>query len=146
MTGILPVMKYQKSPNISALVKKEIDPEITRDVGTLLAGAGGSAREISMGQFVGRIVGTTEVPAGDKLGKLVAWDPAATDGSQVIHGICLKDCEAPSGADLVGGLLSARRFSVLSAGAVKWPATITEAQKTAAIADIEDRLGLILRA
>ncbi len=144
--GTLPVMKFQQTPGMSSLLKKEVDPEISRGVGTLLGGTGGSARVVKLGQFVGRIAGTEQAPAGDKLGKLVAWDPAATDGSQKVHGVCLKDCEAPNGVDRVDGLLYSRRFSVLNRASIVWPAGVTAEQQAAAIADIEDRLGLILRA
>ncbi|HCV74000.1 MAG TPA: head decoration protein, partial [Agrobacterium sp.] len=56
------------------------------------------------------------------------------------------DCEAPNGVDRVDGLLYSRRFSVLSRANIVWPAGVTAKQQAAAIADIEDRLGLILRA
>lgn len=144
--GTLPVMKFQQTPGMSTLLKKEVDPEISRGVGTLLGGTGGNARPVKLGQLIGRIAGTEEAPAGDKLGKLVAWDPAATDGSQKVHGVCLKDCEAPNGVDRVDGLLYSRRFSVLNRASIVWPAGVTAEQQAAAIADIEDRLGLILRA
>lgn len=144
MSGILPVMKFQQTPGMSTLLKKEVDAEISRSVGTLLAGEGGT-RTVKMGQLVGRIVGTAEVPAGAKFGKLVAWDPAATDGSQIAHGVCLKDCEAADGIDRVDGILFSRRLSVLNRAAVVWPEGATDAQKTAAIDDMEERLGLILR-
>lgn len=144
--GTLPVMKFQQTPGMSTLLKKEVDPEISRGVGTLLGGTGGNARVVKLGQFVGRIAGTEQAPAGDNLGKLVAWDPGATDGSQKIHGVCLKDCETPNGVDRVDGLLYSRRFSVLSRANIVWPAGVTAEQQAAAIADIEDRLGLILRA
>ncbi len=144
--GTLPVMKFQQTPGMSTLLKKEVDPEISRGVGTLLGGTGGNARVVKLGQLIGRITGTEEAPAGDKLGKLVAWDPAATDGSQIVHGVCLKDCEAPDGTDRVDGLLYSRRFSVLNRANIVWPAGVSAEQQAAAIADIEDRLGLILRA
>jgi hypothetical protein len=142
--GTLPVMKIQQSPGMSKLLKKEVDAEICRGVGTLLGGDG-AVRAIKMGQFVAKIVGTDQAPAGAKAGKLVAWDPDATDGSQIVHGICLKDCEAATGVDLVGGVLYLRRLSVLNRAAIVWPADATDAQKAAALDDIEERLGLIAR-
>ncbi|NTG74486.1 head decoration protein [Agrobacterium rhizogenes] len=143
--GILPVMKFQQTPGMSTLLKKEVDAEICRSVGTLAAGEA-AARTVKMGQLVGKIVGTEQAPAGAKLGKLVAWDPSATDGSQIVYGVCLKDCEAPVGVDLVGGILCARRLSVLNRAAIVWPADATDAEKAAALEDIEERLGLIVRA
>ncbi len=141
----LPVLKFQQSPGMSKLLKKEVDAEICRGVGTLLGGEA-AARSVKMGQLVGKIVGTEQAPAGAKAGKLVAWDPDATDGSQVVHGVCLKDCEAATGADLVDGLLYSRRLSMLNRAAIVWPDDVTDAQKAAALDDIEDRLGLIVRA
>ncbi|SCB41279.1 head decoration protein [Rhizobium lusitanum] len=143
--GILPVMKFQQTPGMSTLLKKEVDTEICRSVGTLLAGEV-AARSLKMGQLVGKIAGTEQAPAGAKLGKLVAWNPTATDGSQIVQGVCLKDCEAAVGADLVGGVLYSRRLSVLNRAAILWPADATDAQKAAALDDIEERLGLIVRA
>ncbi len=144
--GTLPIMKLQQSPGMSKLLKKEVDTEICRSVGTLLGGDGAAVRTVKMGQLVGKIVGTEQAPAGAKLGKLVAWNPTATDGSQIVHGVCLKDCEAAPGADLVDGVLFSRRLSVLNRAAIIWPADATDAQKAAALDDIEQRLGLIVRA
>lgn len=141
----LPVLKFQQSPSMSKLLKKEVDTEICRGVGTLLGGDA-AARSVKMGQLVGKIVGTEQAPAGAKAGKLVGWDPDATDGSQVVHGVCLKDCEAATGTDLVDGLLYSRRLSILNRAAIVWPDDATDAQKAAALDDIEARLGLIVRA
>lgn len=232
----LPVMKIQQRPGMSSLLKKEVDAELCRGTGTLLAGEGG-ARELLLGQLVGKItagdepvvtasaadgnvgtgvltlaspaftsavkagrytvtfvgeagdggnfkvedpagiavsagkVGTAfgkqvrftiadgtpdfavgdqffidvEIGAGDDGGKLAAWDPEATDGRQIIHGVCLKDCAAAEGEDLVGGVLFSRRMSLLYAPAIVWPEGVSADQKAAALADMEDRLGLIAR-
>lgn len=114
-------------------------------MGTLLGGEGGNARLVRLGQLVGKVVGTDQAPAGAKKGKLVAWDPDATDGSQIVHGVCLKDCEAAAGQDRVDGLLLSRRFSVLARASIVWPEGVTADQQAAAIEDMEDRLGLVLR-
>lgn len=86
------------------------------------------------------------IAAGENDGKVVAWDPTATDGSEVIYGICLKDCVAADGEDLPGGVLFSRRLSVLQAGAIIWPEGLSAADAARALTDIEDRLGLIARA
>jgi hypothetical protein len=83
---------------------------------------------------------------GENDGKVVAWDPSATDGSQVICGVCLKDCVAADGEDLPGGVLYARRLAVLSASAIVWPEGLTAVDAARALADIDERLGLIARA
>lgn len=145
MSGILPVMKFQQTPGMSSLLKHEVSTEISRAVGTLLGGEGGNSRLVKMGQLVGKIVGTDQAPAGAKRGKLVAWSPTATDGSQIVHGVCLKDCEAAANVDRVDGLLFSRRFSVLARASIVWPEGVTAEQQAAAIEDIEDRLGLVLR-
>lgn len=145
MSGILPVMKFQQTPGMSSLLKHEVSTEISRAVGTLLGGEGGNARLVKLGQLVGKVVGTDQAPAGAKKGKLVAWDPDATDGSQIVHGVCLKDCEAAVGQDRVDGLLLSRRFSVLARASIVWPEGVTADQQAAAIEDMEDRLGLVLR-
>lgn len=145
MSGILPVMKFQQTPGMSSLLKHEVSTEISRAVGTLLGGEGGKSRLVRMGQLVGKIVGTDQAPAGAKKGKLVAWNPAATDGSQIVHGVCLKDCEAAADTDRVDGLLYSRRFSVLARASIVWPEGITADQQSAAIDDMADRLGLVLR-
>lgn len=77
--------------------------------------------------------------------KLVAWDPTGTDGRQVIQGVCLKDCAAAEDEDLIGGVLYSRRLSLLAESAIVWPAGTDAAAKASAIADMEDRLGLIVR-
>lgn len=85
------------------------------------------------------------VAAGDDGGKLVAWDPAAGNGSEVIKGICLRDCVAADGSDNIEGLLYAKRLSILVASEIVWPEGITAGQKAAALNDMDDRLGLIIR-
>lgn len=82
---------------------------------------------------------------GANAGKIVAWNPDAHDGSGVIFGVCLKDCEAEDGKDLVGGVLISRRLSLLYAPAIVWPDDISAAAQAVALADMEDRLGLVAR-
>lgn len=103
--------------------------------------ADGSANFVIGDQF---FIDVEAVDSAD-VGKIVAWDPTATDGRQVIHGVCLKGCEAPEGEDLVGGVLFSRRLSILAASAIAWPSGLDTDVKAAAVADMEDRLGLIVR-
>ena len=75
-------------------------------------------------------------------GKAVALDPAAVDGTAESVGIVAFDVTAPDGADTeVTAIL---RDAVLADRAIVWPAGITEAQKNAAIADLEAR-GILVR-
>ncbi|SMD18161.1 head decoration protein [Rhizobium sp. RU36D] len=78
-------------------------------------------------------------------GKVVAWDPAGTDGRQIIHGICLKTCVAADGEDAPGAVLYSRRLSIINATAIVWPDGITADAAARALVDIEERLGLIAR-
>lgn len=232
----LPYMKIAASLTMSALLKTEVNSEISRATGTLLAGSGGP-RELKMGQPIAKIsengattvtatagtntgngaltlanpaytsaakpgvytitmltekanggefevegpngaivgagkVGTaftkqvrftiadgaTDFVPGDQFtlkvgivpgendGKIVAWDPTASNGSQIICGVCLKDCVAADGEDLPGGVLYSRRLAVLNAGAIVWPAGLSVNDAARALADMDDRLGLIARA
>lgn len=231
----LPYMKIAATALMSSLLKFEVDPEISRATGTLLAGDG-APRVLKMGQPVaklkdngvttvnvtpgantgngtltladpssttaaksgrytvtflaqgadagefevegpdGKIVGAgktgaaftkqvrftiadgaTDFVAGDQFfldvgivpgendGKIVAWNPTATDGSQIICGVCLKDCQAADGEDLPGGVLYARRMAVLYAGAIVWPEGLLAADAARALADMDDRLALVAR-
>ena len=232
----LPYSKIVAAAAMSALLKTEVNPEISRATATLLAGVGGS-RHLKMGQPIGRIIengattvtvsvgtntgnglltlaapaftnaakpgrytvtmltekanggefevegpdgaivgagkvgtafgkqvkftiadGAVDFVPGDQFyltvgvvpgeddGKVVAWDPNATDGSQVICGFCLKDCSAAEGEDLADGVLYARRLAVLYPGAIIWPEGLSAVDAARALADVDERLGLIARA
>jgi len=82
--------------------------------------------------------------AGADDGKIVAWDPDAVDGSQVICGFSLRVADAADGEDKPG-LVYSRRMSLLSASAVRWPDGISDAAKASAIADVDERLGIVIR-
>lgn len=83
--------------------------------------------------------------AGADDGKVVAWSPTATDGSGVIWGFSLRPVEAADGVDNTTDGLAIRRLGVLRNGAIKWPEGITDAQKATAIADLNERLTLLVR-
>ena len=78
--------------------------------------------------------------AGD--GKVVAFDPAAVDGTAEAIGIVAYDVTAPDGTD--AEVTAILRDAVLADRAIVWPTGITEAQKNAAIADLEAR-GILVR-
>lgn len=71
------------------LLSYEAHPDYTRQIDVLLAGAG-AVREVTIGRLVGRITAS---------GKLVAWAPAANDGSETAAGVVLEDAQAAVGAD-----------------------------------------------
>ena len=82
---------------------------------------------------------TVEV-AGD--GKVVAFDPAAVDGTAEAIGIAAYDVTAPDGADTeVTAIL---RDAILADRAIVWPAGITDTAKAAALVDLEAR-GILVR-
>ena len=80
--------------------------------------------------------------AGD--GKVVAFDPAAVDGTAEAIGIVAYDVTAPDGTD--AEVTAILRDAVLADRAIVWPAGIGEAQKNAAIADLEARGILVHKA
>ena len=78
--------------------------------------------------------------AGD--GKVVGLDPAAVDGTAEAIGIAAYDVTAPDEVD--AEVTAILRDAVLADRAIVWPAGIGEAQKKAAIADLEVR-GILVR-
>lgn len=88
---------------------------------------------------------TVTQAAGTDDGKLVAWDPSASDGSQIIAGFSLRDLEAPENEDKPG-LVYARRMSLLADAAIQWPEGLSATAKASAIRDVETRLGIVIRA
>jgi len=93
--------------------------------------------------------GAADFVAGDQFtvdvsgdGKVVALDPGAVDGTQHAHGIVAADVTAPDRSDAEG--LAIVRDAVLADHALVWPAGITAAQKTAALAELEAR-GILVR-
>ena len=78
--------------------------------------------------------------AGD--GKVVGLDPTAVDGTAEAIGIVAFDMTAPDGTD--AEVTAILRDAVLADRVIVWPAGIGEAQKNAAIADLEAR-GILVR-
>jgi hypothetical protein len=79
------------------------------------------------------------------IGKAKAWDPAATDGSQVVAGVAIADTEAADGADNVAGLVVlARGPAIVQAAQLVWPAGVGDGQKAAALAALAAR-GIVAR-
>lgn len=233
----LGVFKATRPAQVSDLVKREIDPELSRERFTLLAGSG-AARAVVLGTLLGRItaggalaaaqaavagntgngtlalanpafdaaaktgvysvtctiggadgtskfrvedpegvsVGTatggaafnkaikftisgggTTFVAGDAFNvaltraagandsKVKAWDPSATDGSQIVWGVSIREVIAADGADNTTDGLAVRRLCVLRAAALKWPEGVTDSQKAAAVAYLDERLSLVAR-
>jgi len=77
-------------------------------------------------------------------GKAVAWDPTASDGSEVPWGIAATAAEAQDGVDLEIGLLVLRRQVLCFANGIVWPDGVTDAQKAVALQDLEKQ-GIVVR-
>lgn len=86
--------------------------------------------------------GSADFVAGDRIPVSVAyedgviekdapWDPAATDGSQIITGVNLLSAEAPVGLDVELTVL-ARGPVIIRREAIVWPLGVTDGQKEAA--------------
>lgn len=82
--------------------------------------------------------------AGANDGKVKAWDPTATDGSQVLWGFAANDVTAADGIDNTGGF-AIRREAILRDGGIIWPAGLSAANKAAAVAAADLR-GIVIRA
>ncbi|WP_439604507.1 head decoration protein [Shinella sp.] len=87
---------------------------------------------------------TVSQAAGSDDGKLVPWDPEASDGSEVLCGFSLRALDAPDGEDKLG-LVYIRRTALLAGGAVRWPEGLSAAATATAIRDVEARLGIVIR-
>lgn len=118
----------QESKNLGDLLKYEAPNLYSRDQVIVASG-----QNLALGAVVGRVTTT---------GKLKVLAPAATDGTEVAVGILAGDINASTG-DRDDGVLIARHALVAS-HAIVWPAGITSAQKTTAIAQLEAR-GVLIR-
>lgn len=85
---------------------------------------------------------TVDYPA-DKALKVVRWDPAATNGAQVIAGVNLFEATAPDGVDATCTTLE-RGPVVARREAIAWHSGVTDAQKADAWARLGD-LGIQCR-
>jgi hypothetical protein len=88
---------------------------------------------------------TLSQAAGADDGKVMEWDPAATDGSQKIWAFAANDITAADGVDNETAGIAIRRQAILRDGGITWPAGLTATQKAAAILDVDERLGIVIR-
>ncbi len=114
--------------NLGDLLKYEAPNLYSRDQVTVLAG-----QNLALGAVAGIVTAT---------GKVKQIDPSATDGSQIASGVILQAIDATAG-DSPDGLLIARH-AIVADHALVWPAGITTAEKTAAIAELKN-LGILVR-
>ncbi len=113
--------------NLGDLLKYEAPNLYSRDLGKVAAG-----QSLILGSVVGRETATN---------KLKALDPAATDGTELPAGVLIVDADATT-ADLDAVIVA--RHAIVTRHALVWPAGLTPAQQSAAIAALEAR-GILVR-
>jgi hypothetical protein len=86
----------------------------------------------------------TKASSNPNAGKVVAWNPTASDGSEVPWGIAANAAEAPDGQDLEFGLIALRRQVLCYEGGIVWPDGVTDAQKKLALEALEKQ-GIVVR-
>ena len=110
------------------LLKYEAPNLYSRETDTVSAG-----QKLALGTVVGRDTTSS---------KLKAFDPDATDGSEIAIGVLAGDVDATL-IDRDDALVIARH-AIVARGALVWPTGITAAQKAAAIAQLTF-LGVLVR-
>ena len=113
--------------NLGDLLKYEAPNLYSRDPATVAAG-----QNLALGSVVGRETATN---------KLKTLDPAATDGTELPAGVLIVDADATA-ADIDAVVVA--RHAIVARHALVWPAGITPAQQSAAIAALEAR-GILVR-
>ena len=114
--------------NLGDLLKYEAPNLYSRDQVTV-----GAGQNLPLGAVVGLVTAT---------GKVKQIDPSATDGSQYAAGVLMQAVDATL-IDREDGLMLARH-AIVADHALVWPATITAAEKQAAIAQLKS-LGILVR-
>jgi len=114
--------------NLGDLLKYEAPNLYSRDSGKVAAG-----QNLALGSVVGRETATN---------KLKALDPSASDGTETAVGVLGNDVDATL-IDREDAILIARH-AIVARHALVWPAGITPAQQSAAIAALETR-GILVR-
>lgn len=114
--------------NLGDLLKYEAPNLYSRDQITV-----GAGQYLPLGTVVGLVTAT---------GKIKQIDPSATDGSQYAAGVLMQAVDATL-IDREDGLMLARH-AIIAEHALVWPATITAAEKQAAIAQLKS-LGILVR-
>ena len=114
--------------NLGDVLKYEAPNLYSREIDTVAA-----AQNLGIGTVVGRDTTTA---------KLKAFDPDATDGSEIAIGVLGNDVDATL-IDRDDALLIARH-AIVARGALVWPSGITPAQKASAEAHLTF-LGVLVR-
>ena len=114
--------------NLGDLLKYEAPNLYSRDQDTVAA-----AQNLPLGTVVGRETATA---------KLKVIDPTATDGTETAVGVLGNDVDATL-IDREDAILIARH-AIVARGALVWPTGISNAQRAAAIEQLE-ALGILTR-
>lgn len=114
--------------NLGDLLKYEAPNLYSRDQATVALG-----QNLKLGSVVGMDTAS---------GKLKAWNPAGTDGTEQAIGVLVFDIDATL-ADRDDAILIARH-AIFADHALTWPAGATPEQKATATAQLK-ALGLLLR-
>jgi hypothetical protein len=122
----MPAIK--QGPNLGDLLKYEAPLLYSRDQVTVQAG-----QVLVLGAVIGRVAAT---------GKVRAFDPSATDGSEKPAGVVIQPIDAGT-AERRDGLIVARH-AIVADRALVWPAAITEAEKAEAVEQLKS-LGILIR-
>ena len=117
-----------QSKNLGDVLKYEAPNLYSRETDTVAA-----AQNLALGTVVGRDTATA---------KLKAFDPTATDGSEIAIGVLGIDVDATL-IDRDDAILIARH-AIVARGALIWPTGITPTQKAAAEAHLTF-LGVLVR-
>jgi len=117
-----------QSKNLGDVLKYEAPNLYSRETDTVAA-----AQNLALGTVVGRDTATA---------KLKAFDPTATDGSEIAIGVLGNDVDATL-IDRDDAILIARH-AIVARGALIWPTGITPTQKAAAEAHLTF-LGVLVR-
>lgn len=79
------------------------------------------------------------IPPADDAGKVVVWDPEASDGSEVLMAIAINKVEAEVGADNINSVLAVSSHAIAYEGAIAWPNDLTADQKAKGLRDLAER-------
>lgn len=119
---------FHEELNLGDLVKYEGDNLYSRDLVIVAPG-----QNLVLGQVVGELTAS---------GQIVALQPAASDGSQITIGICIRPITTGENPNPDGLILA--RHAAVADGALVWPPDITPEQQAAAVQQLR-ALGVLIR-
>ena len=119
---------FTEPMNLGDLLKYEAPNLYSRDRVTVASG-----QSLPLGAVVGIVTVS---------GKYKQFDPSADDGTQVAASVLLQACDAGL-IDRDDGLVVSRH-AIVAHHALVWPASITDAEKSVAIAQLK-ALGILVR-